>query len=117
MFWRWRCCAAAAAIHLADRTHAHAPASDLRPLPFHLPWLCPGVFASVLVVALRWELQKGWMINPRSKNPVHQAQNLAVAAASFTPFTVQQMADIDAIHFHPRQAPIHKVCPDPLNLK
>lgn len=67
-------------------------------------------------VALRWELQKGWMVNPRSKSPAHLAQNLAVAAEGYPALTAAQMAAIDRIHPQPREAPIHKVCPDPLHI-
>ena len=68
-------------------------------------------------VALKWELQKGWLVNPRSQNHTHQAEDLAVGTAEFPTLSDAQIAEIDAIHPNPRAAPIHKVCPDPLPLK
>ena len=61
--------------------------------------------------------QKGVSINPRTKNPAHQVEDLSVADASFTALSAAQMAAIDAIHPNPRDAPVYKVCPDPKPLK
>ena len=72
---------------------------------------------SNVAVVLRWELQKGVSINPRSKNPAHQAEDLRVADAGFPALSPAQMSAVDAIHAVPRDAPVHKVCPDPKPLK
>ena len=68
-------------------------------------------------VVLRWELQKGVVVNPRSQTPAHQAQDIAVAHPGATVLTPGHMDAIDAIHPLPRVPPIRKVCPDPATRK
>ena len=68
-------------------------------------------------VVLRWELQKGVVVNPRSQTPAHQAQDIAVASLGAAALTPDQMDEIDAIHPLPRVPPIRKVCPDPATRK
>jgi hypothetical protein len=47
-------------------------------------------------VALRWQLQKGVMINPRTRNPAHQTDDLATAKAGYGGvLTAEQVAAID----------------------
>ena len=58
------------------------------------------------------------MINPRSRNPQHQKDDLATADASYSgALSPAQIAQIDAIHPNPRAPPIRKICPDPSKLK
>ena len=64
---------------------------------------------SAAQVVLRWQLQKGLVVNPRTLDPRHMAENLAVFDFDLSP---AQMAAIDAIR-PPLRA---KVCPDPFLL-
>jgi diketogulonate reductase-like aldo/keto reductase len=69
-------------------------------------------------VTLQWQLQKGLMINPRTRNPVHQTDDLAIAGQGYAgALTAEQMAQIDAIKSNRRARPVYKVCPDPLLIK
>lgn len=63
---------------------------------------------SAAQVVLRWEIQQGLVINPRSMDPAHMAENLDIF--QFT-LTDADMAAITAI-----PAPVNttgKICPDP----
>ena len=51
---------------------------------------------SPIAVVLRWTLQKGVAVIPRSASPAHMAANLAVAASP--PLTSSQVAEIDALN-------------------
>ncbi len=64
---------------------------------------------SAAQVALRWQLQKGLVVNPRTVDPRHMAENLALFDFELTP---AQMAAIDQVR--PPLRP--KVCPDPFLL-
>uniref|UniRef100_A0A7S1CE49 NADP-dependent oxidoreductase domain-containing protein n=1 Tax=Bicosoecida sp. CB-2014 TaxID=1486930 RepID=A0A7S1CE49_9STRA len=59
-------------------------------------------------VLQRWSLQRGVVINPRSRNTTHMAENLAVVSPGFE-LSDAEMAAIAAIPA-PKQ---NKVCPDP----
>ena len=67
-------------------------------------------------VALRWSLQQGVLVNPRSRNPIHMHENLA-ALAGGKPLSGDEMRAIAAIK-PPQCAECNggKVCPDPSNI-
>jgi 2,5-diketo-D-gluconate reductase A len=60
-------------------------------------------------VVLRWQLQKGLVVNPRTLDPRHMAENLDVFDFELSE---AQMAAIDSVR--PPLRP--KVCPDPVLL-
>lgn len=72
---------------------------------------------SAAQVVLRWEIQNGVVVNPRSGSTQHQLENIAVGLSDFYTLTTAEMNQIDQIHPNPRAPPIRKVCPDPLPLK
>ena len=62
-------------------------------------------------VVLQWSLQQGLVINPRSRNPAHMQENLALfdPATAFT-LSADQMALISSVTV-PTPSPNNKVMP------
>jgi len=60
---------------------------------------------------LRWEVQQGLVVNPRSMDPAHMAENLSIW--NFT-LTDSEMASLSALKPSAGQKP--KICPDPSSI-
>ena len=56
-------------------------------------------------VVLRWHLQQGFVINPRTRDPTHMMENMNIF--DFT-LNIEQMMTLSYMNH-----PMSKVCPDP----